>query len=291
MLSLVVQSIIKQPLALAEHLRALYPASSQNTVKKLLEHGRVKVNGAITRLGKTRLYAGDRVEIGAKAFVKRLPDDLEILYEDEHLLVINKNANLLTVATEKEKQATAYAYLYDYVKAQKPMNKIFIVHRLDKKASGILAFARSEAVKRKLQAQFETHDIDRAYIAIVQGRVKDESGSVQNYLAENRAYKVYVTDDDKTGKLAITHYHVRRRVAGYTWLEITTETGRKHQIRVHLAGLGHPVIGDKEYGSTKNPLQRLGLHASRLGFVHPVTGKKMAFEADAPAAFRKMFAR
>jgi 23S rRNA pseudouridine1911/1915/1917 synthase len=285
------QSIIKQPVTLAEHLGALYPASSKNTVKKLLEHGRVKVNGAITRFGKTQLRAGDRVEIGAKAFVKRLPDDLEILYEDEHLLVINKNANLLTVATDKEKQATAYAYLYDYVKAQKPMNKIFIVHRLDKKASGILVFARSETVKRKLQAQFETHDIDRTYIAIVQGRVKDESGTVKNYLAENRAYKVYVTDDDKTGKLAITHYHVRRRVAGYTWLEITTETGRKHQIRVHLAGLGHPVIGDKEYGSTKNPLQRLGLHASRLGFVHPETGKKMAFEAEAPAAFRKMFGR
>jgi 23S rRNA pseudouridine1911/1915/1917 synthase len=291
MLSLGVQSIIKQPLALAEHLRALYPASSKNAVKKLLEHGRVKVNGAITRLGKIQLRAGDRVEIGAKAFVKRLTDDLEILYEDEHLLVINKNAKLLTVATEKEKQATAYAYLYDYVKAQKPGNKIFIVHRLDKKASGILVFARSEAVKRKLQAQFETHDIDRTYIAIVQGRVKDESGTVQNYLAENRAYKVYVTDDDKEGRLAVTHYHVRRRVAGYTWLEITTETGRKHQIRVHLAGLGHPVIGDKEYGSAKNPLQRLGLHASRLGFVHPVTGKKMAFEAEAPAAFRKMFAR
>jgi len=291
MLSLGVQSIIKQPLSLAEHLRALYPASSQNTVKKLLERGRVKVNGAITRLGKTRLHAGDRVEIGEKIFVKRLPNDLEILYEDGHLLVINKNANLLTVATEKEKEATAYAYLYDYVKTQKPENKIFIVHRLDKKASGILVFARSEAVKRKLQAQFETHDIDRAYIAIVQGRVKDESGTVKNYLAENRAYKVYVTDDDKTGKLAMTHYHVRRRIAGYTWLEITPESGRKHQIRVHLAGLGHPVIGDKEYGGAKNPLNRLGLHANRLGFVHPVTGKKMTFEVEAPPAFRKMFAR
>jgi len=291
MLSWGVQSIIKQPLSLAEHLRVLYPASSQNTIKKLLERDRVKVNGIITRLGKTRLHAGDCVEIGAKIFVKRLPDDLEILFEDEHLLVINKNANLLTIATEKEKEATAYAYLYDYVKAQKPENKIFIVHRLDKKASGILVFARSEAVKRKLQAQFETHDIDRAYIAIVQGRVKDESGTVQNYLAENRAYKVYVTTDEKRGKLAITHYRVCKRVAGYTWLEIKTQTGRKHQIRVHLAGLGHPIIGDKEYGSTKNPLQRLGLHASRLGFVHPATGKKMTFEVDAPPAFRKMFAR
>ncbi|MGH7457106.1 MAG: RluA family pseudouridine synthase, partial [bacterium] len=226
-----------------------------------------------------------------KVFVKSLPQNLDILYEDEHLLVINKKANLLTIATEKEKEETAYAYLYDYVKAQKLENKIFIVHRLDKKASGVLVFARSEEIKKKLQAQFETHDIDRVYIAIVEGRVKDESGTVQNYLAENRVYKVYVTDDAKVGKWAITNYRVEKRTAGYTWLEVTMQTGRTHQIRVHLAGLGHPVIGDKEYGSKKNPLQRLGLHASRLGFTHPATGEKMTFEVDAPPAFRKMFSR
>jgi 23S rRNA pseudouridine1911/1915/1917 synthase len=283
------QSFAKQSISLFDHLHSLYPTSSKNALKKLLEHGRVKVNGVITRIGKTLLQAGDRVEIGEKVFVKTLPQNLEILYEDEHLLVINKKANLLTIATEKEKEETAYAYLYDYVKVQKPDNKIFVVHRLDKKASGILVFARSEEVKQKLQAQFEKHDIERVYIAIVEGRVKDESGTVQNYLAENRAYKVYVSDDKQVGKLSITHYRVEKRTAGYTWLEITTQTGRKHQIRVHLAGLGHPVIGDKEYGSMKNPLNRLGLHASRLGFVHPVTGKKMTFEVDAPPAFGKMF--
>jgi 23S rRNA pseudouridine1911/1915/1917 synthase len=292
-----VQSFVKQSNSLAAHLRALYPASSKNTLKKLLEHDRVKVNGVVTRLGKSLLQPGDRVEIGEKVFVGRLRDDLEILYEDEHLLVINKEANLLTIATESEKEATAYAHLYDYVKAQKPENKIFVVHRLDKRASGVLVFARSEEVKRKLQAQFEKHDIDRAYVAIVEGRVKDETGTVQNYLAENRAFKVYVTDNEKggtsgeRGKLAITDYAIKKRTAGYSWLEVTTRTGRKHQIRVHLAGLGHPIIGDREYGSKKNPLQRLGLHACRLGFVHPITEKRMSFEVDAPPAFRKLFAR
>ena len=282
-------STIKHPTSLAEHLRALYPVSSNNSIKKLLEHDRVRLNGVIVRIGKTQLQPGDRVAIGEKVFVKRLPAELDILHEDDHVLVINKTANLLTIATEKEKEETVYAYLSAYVKAQKPENKIFVVHRLDKKASGILVFARSEEVKQKLQAQFERHDIDRVYIAIVEGRVKDESGTVQNYLAENRAYKVYVTDDEQAGKLAITNYRIEKRTAGYTWLEITTQTGRKHQIRVHLAGLGHPIIGDKEYGSKKNPLQRLGLHASRLCFVHPVTGKKLSFEVDAPPAFRKMF--
>ena len=305
------QSIVKKSSMLTEHLRTLYPSSSGNSLKKLLEHDRVKVNGAITRIGKTVLHPGDRVEVNRKAFEKRLHEDIDILYEDEHLLVINKKEKLLTIATEREKEKTAYAFLYGYIKRQKPENKIFIVHRLDMKASGILVFARSEDVKRKLQTQFREHSFDREYIAIVEGKMKEDRGTVQNYLAENRAYKVYVTDAPSQteaepssksprgvsqstnranqGRLAISTYRVRRRTPSYTWVEVNTRTGRKHQIRVHLAGLGHPIIGDKEYGSKKNPLNRLGLHANRLGFVHPITGKKMLFEVDAPPAFRKMF--
>jgi 23S rRNA pseudouridine1911/1915/1917 synthase len=304
------QSTVKKSSTLTEYLRTLYPSSSGNTLKKLLEHDRVKINGAIARIGKTVLHPGDLVEVNRKAFEKRLHQDIDLLYEDEHLLVIHKKENLLTIATEREKEKTAYAYLYGYVKRQKPENKIFIVHRLDMKASGILVFARSEEVKRKLQAQFHEHSIDRQYIAIVEGRMKEDRGVVQNYLAENRAYKVYVTDAPSPadaapsprsrgaspaanrvnpGRLAISDYRVRRRGSKYSWVEVTTRTGRKHQVRVHLAGLGHPIIGDKEYGSTKNPLNRLGLHASRFGFVHPITGKKMMFEVDAPPSFRKMF--
>jgi 23S rRNA pseudouridine1911/1915/1917 synthase len=304
------QSIVKKASTLAEHLRALYPASSGNAIKKLLEHDRVKVNGVTARIGKTALRPGDRVEVQRKAFEKRLHEDIDLLYEDEHILVIHKKENMLTIATEREKKKTAYAYLYGYVKRQKPENNIFIAHRLDRKASGLLVFARSEEAKRKLQAQFHDHTVDRQYIAVVEGRMKGESGAVQNYLAENRAYKVYVTDDPQatqtgphksrqiegraprqSGKLAISTYRVCKRSSKYTWVEVTTRTGRKHQVRVHLAGLGHPIIGDKEYGSVKNPLNRLGLHASRLGFVHPITGKKLVFEVDAPLAFRKMFAR
>jgi len=302
--------MIKNSSTVAEHLRALYPHSSKNTIKKLIEHDRVKVNGAIVRIGKTVLHPGDRVEVNRKAFEKRLHEDIDILFEDEHLLVIHKKEKLLTIATEREKEKTAYAYLYGYVKRQKPENKIFIVHRLDMKASGILVFARSEDVKRKLQTQFREHSIDREYIAIVEGKMKEDRGTVQNYLAENRAYKVYVTDAPSQneaapslksrgvsqstnranqGRLAISTYRVRRRTSSYSWVEVNTRTGRKHQIRVHLAGLGHPIIGDKEYGSKKNPLNRLGLHANRLGFVHPITGKKMMFEVDAPPLFRKMF--
>lgn len=285
------KSTVKQSLTLIEHLGVLHPGASKNSLKKLLEHDRVKVNGVVVRLGKTVLQAGDRVEIGAKVFTKRLHKELDILFEDEHLLVIHKKHNLLTIATEHEKEKTVYAYLYAHIKSLNPENKIFIVHRLDRDASGLLVFARTDSAKRKLQAQFREHKIERAYIAIVEGKVKDKTGVIQNYLGQNRALKVYAAKDEQHGKLAITHYQVQRRIAKYTWLEVKTQTGRKHQIRVHLAGLGHPIIGDKEYGSTRNPINRLGLHANKLGFVHPATGKKMSFEVEAPLAFRKMFAQ
>lgn len=284
------QTTVKHTLTLADYLRALHPDTSKNAHKKLLEHDRVKVNGVVVRLGKTLLQPGDRVEISRKMFRQRLHPELDILYEDEHLVVLHKKQNLLTIATEKEREKTVYAYLASHVKNQNPDNKIFIVHRLDRDASGLLVFARSETVKRKLQEQFRSHATTRGYIALVEGRVQPESGTLENHLAENRAYKVYVTGNARHGKLAVTHFRVVRRVAKYSWLEIKTETGRKHQIRVQLAAFGHPLIGDKEYGSTRNPLNRLGLHAHLLGFEHPVTGRQMKFEVEAPLPFRRMFA-
>jgi len=283
------QFTVKQPGTLAACLQAKYPESSKSAIRKWLEHDRVKVNGNMAHNGRAALRPGDRVEVLRKVFARHLGTGIDILHEDNDVLVIHKKENLLTIATEREKEATVYAYLYSYVKRQKAENKIFVVHRLDKKASGVLVFARSEAVKRMLQAQFHSHTIDRQYVAVVEGRMRDDHGTVQNFLAENRAYKVYVTEDPAAGKMAITKYRVRRRSSKYSLVEIQTLTGRKHQIRVHLAGLGHPIIGDKEYGSTKNPLNRLGLHAHRLGFVHPVSGRKLKFEVDAPVSFRRIF--
>ena len=296
-------SIINNPTTLGAQLDALYPQSSKNTIKKLLANGRVRVNGEPVKIAKTALSAGDRLEVTRKVFERSLNADLDLLYEDPHILVINKQENLLSIATEKEKEKTAYSFLYSYVKNQKPENRIFVVHRLDQRASGVLVFARTPEAKENLQAQFKKHSVERQYLAIVEGSVHDESGTIENYLAQNRANKVYVTHSASFGlpkaghskawplggKLAITEYRVRKRSSKYTLLDVTTRTGRKHQIRVQLAGIGHPIIGDREYGSVKNPLQRLGLHAFRLGFVHPVTRKKMNFEVEAPPGFRSMF--
>jgi 23S rRNA pseudouridine1911/1915/1917 synthase len=213
------------------------------------------------------------------------PNSIKVLYEDQEIIVIEKPAGLLTMATEKEKHRTVYAILYDHVKKQRPPEKIFIVHRLDREASGLLVFAKQEAAKFNLQQQFRQHSAGRIYTAVVEGRFKPEEQTIQTFLAENSIHRCYSTPDAARGKLSVTHIHVLARAQHYTLLEAILETGRKHQIRVHLSEQGHPIAGDKVYGSQTNPLHRLALHASQLKFRHPRTGKKLEYCSPLPAAF------
>jgi 23S rRNA pseudouridine1911/1915/1917 synthase len=213
------------------------------------------------------------------------PTSIKVLYEDEEIIVIEKPAGLLTMATEKEKHRTVYAILYDHVKKQRPPEKIFIVHRLDREASGLLVFAKQEAAKFNLQQQFRQHSAGRIYTAVVEGRIKLEEQTIQNYLAENSIHRCYSTPDAVRGKLSVTHLHVLARAQHYTLVEAILETGRKHQIRVHLSEQGHPIAGDKAYGSQTNPIHRLALHASQLNFRHPRTGKKLEYYSPLPVSF------
>jgi 23S rRNA pseudouridine1911/1915/1917 synthase len=190
-----------------------------------------------------------------------LPVDLDrirILFEDETILVVDKPAGLLTIATETEKENTLYAALRARASRKHPQEKIFIVHRLDREASGLLVFAKTVEAKENLQNQFKDHTAGR---------------------------RVYSTRKKTEGKLAITHVHVVKRGPKTTLLEVRLETGRKHQIRVHLAELGHPIIGDKIYGSRSSPIRRLALHGENLSFRHPSTGKRVEFESRCPTAF------
>jgi RluA family pseudouridine synthase len=164
---------------------------------------------------------------------------------------------------------------------------VYIVHRLDKFVSGLLVFAKSERVQAALRRLFEAHDIDRRYWAIVEGRVHGDSGTIRSHLAEDRSLRMRSTTDTSQGKHAVTHYRVLRRFPRLTALEITLETGRKNQIRAHLSELGHPVAGDRAYGSTVDPLGRMGLHAFRLGFEHPIRKVQLRFETEAPPEFRR----
>lgn len=207
-------------------------------------------------------------------------DKLDIIYEDKNILVVNKPAHMLCVQTDKGVSVTLYNKVYEYL--HKKNQKVFIVHRLDKDTSGIVLFAKNEDLKNKLQDNWNELVKVREYYAIVEGSVKEDKQTIKQYLKENKQLKTYVAKD---GKLAITHIEVLKRSKNYSILKVLIETGRKNQIRVALESIGHPIIGDSKYGSTKNPLRRMCLHASKLVIVNPNTHKEMEFMCNIPKEF------
>ncbi len=271
--------------SILETLKLLVPGASSRTLRQMLSHGRITVNGEVCKVANTQVRSGDKIEIGSRKVLPKLPAGLEILYEDDDILVVQKPSGLLTVATLDERERTVYAFLKQCVKTVNPKNKIFIVHRLDKFASGVLVFARSENVKDALQKLFSKHEIERKYWAIVEGRVEKNQGTIRSSLAEDRSLRMHSTKDETHGKYSVTHFRVLRRFPGLTALEVTLETGRKNQIRVHLSEMGHPIAGDRAYGSVKDPLGRLGLHAFCLGFNHPTKRIPVLFQTAPPPEF------
>lgn len=212
---------------------------------------------------------------------------LAILHEDEDILVVDKPAGLLTIATERERSRTAYAALTGHVRENAgPRARIFIVHRLDRDTSGVLVFAKHEEAKRFLQGHWE--ETKKIYLAIVHGRPEKRSGTISTRLVENRVHRVYSTPDPARGRPARTAYRVLRETKRFALLEIDLVTGRKNQIRVHLADIGHPVVGDRKYGRPKDVHTRLALHAGSLTLPHPGTGVLLTFRAPLPAYFGRL---
>jgi tRNA pseudouridine32 synthase/23S rRNA pseudouridine746 synthase/23S rRNA pseudouridine1911/1915/1917 synthase len=219
---------------------------------------------------------------------RHLPRGLSILYEDRDILVVDKPAGLLTIATDDEKERTAYHHLTEYVRKgqARSRNRIFIVHRLDRETSGVLVFAKTEDAKFTLQEHWE--ETEKTYLAVVPGHLTKHEGVIESYLTENTVHVVYSTNNPEKGKWSRTAYRVLRETKEHSLLEVDLLTGRKHQIRVHLANIGHPVVGDKKYGPTKEGHARLLLHAYRLSFPHPFTGRRLQFEAKVPSHFYKL---
>lgn len=216
---------------------------------------------------------------------KYVPAGIEILHEDRDLLVISKAAGLLTVDDGRDSR-TAYSALTHYVKKgqTKSRNRLFIVHRLDRDTSGLLIFAKNEEAKTKLQQSWDT--TEKIYRAIVDGRPDPPDGKVQSFLTENSALRVFSTKDGRIGKLSVTDYKTIKPIGtDRTLVELKILTGRKHQIRVHMADLGHPVVGDSKYGQRIKGLKRIALHAYKLSFAHPFSGENLTFEASVPANF------
>lgn len=264
-------------------LHALFPGTSGRRLKQWLERGRVRVNGAVVRRGDTVVRPADRVELGPPPPAP-IPAPLRLVHEDADLLVIDKPPGLLTVADLSERERTAYRLLRDWMEGREA-GRIFIVHRLDRETSGLLVVARNFKAKTALQEQFRIRTPERVYVARVEGAVHDTTGTLRSRLTEDRSLRVRPTRDTRRGREAITHYRVLEREQDTTLLELTLETGRRGQIRAQLGALGHPIVGDRAYGSRRDPLGRVCLHASRLGFTHP-GGRRVVFESPPPSRFR-----
>lgn len=269
----------KETLPLLDALAKLSPESSRTTLRSWLKEGRVTVDGQVVKIGNTPVHKEQEIALGQKK--KIIPGNVHILYEDPHIIVIEKPEGLLSVATAFEKGETAHAIL----KAAFRPRRVHVVHRLDQDTSGVMIFALTEEARDELKKTFEKHAIERAYSAIVEGILKPAKGTWQSYLYEDGAYVVHPTNDPDKGELAITHFEVVNTSKRHSWIDVRLETGKKNQIRVHCQIAGHPVVGDKKYGAKANPVKRLCLHARLLAFSHPITKKEMRFESPVPEIF------
>ena len=281
--------VVAERRQLLDALAAMFPESSKTTLRQMLQTGRVRVNGEIEKNARRELEEDDTVDVADKAVHRNLPEGLAILHEDNDVIVVLKAHGLLTVATERERDSTAQAYLNVYLGQKKGEERIQVVHRLDRETSGVLIFAKNAYAREQLKEQFAAHTTERVYIAVIEGRMDPEAGTFSSYLRERRDLKMQSVAEHPDAKFAVTHYRTIESNDRYSMLEVTLETGRKNQIRTHLSEAGHPVLGDRMYGSTVNPIGRLALHAKLLGFDHPVTRKHMVFTAPVPKAFRGVF--
>ncbi len=282
---------VQEPAELLSFILAGWPEVKRTKLKALLKHQSILVNGRATSQFNHVLRRGDVVSVQNAQHARPkvvLPQGMKVYFEDEHLIVIDKPADLLTIASEGEKQKTAYFYLTDYVKKgdEESKDRIWIVHRLDRETSGLMVFAKTIEVKRALQEHWD--EGEKKYEAVVDGVLKQDEGTFDSHLDETNPYRVRSAPPSEATRHAITHYKVIKRAPGRALVGLTLQTGRRHQIRVHLADAGCPIIGDEKYQARSNPARRLGLHACSLKFKHPVTGEEMKFESPLPKDLAKI---
>ena len=275
---------------LLEFLYESFPDRSRKSIKSLLGQKQIMIrNQIVTRFDYPLAPGMDVIILKKKPSPDMTLRNLNLLYEDEYLLVIEKSAGLLSVATAKENEETAFSILKRYVKKSHHRAELHIVHRLDRDTSGIMMFTKTKEIQKKLQDNWETAVTKRIYYAVVEGHVQNAEGEIVSCLKENKALMMYSSKTPGDGQKAVTRYRVLKSNARYSLLEVSLQTGRKNQIRVHLQDIGHSIAGDKKYGAATDPLGRLGLHAGILEFFHPVTGKCMHFETPVPAIILTLF--
>lgn len=262
---------------------------SRNKVKRMLANKVVSVDGKRTTQFDFALQPGMMVEIGKPTARERFQNPkLKIVYEDKYIVVIDKHEGLLTNSPTKEKD-TAQGILNEYFIATQQRCRAHTIHRLDRDTSGLMLFAKSKDIALKFEENWKETVYDRRYVAVVCGEMEKQSGSIESWLKDNKAFITYSSPTDNGGKFAQTYYETLIVNKKYSLVELTLQTGRKNQIRVHMADIGHPVVGDVKYGNGDNSLGRLCLHAFKLCFHHPFKDKDIEFETPFPAVFEKPF--
>lgn len=260
---------------------------SRNRVKALLTNRVVLVDNKITTHPLTELVPGQLVQLDrSKHKMAFRSKDIDIVYEDPYLLVVDKRPGLLSMSNNT-RQETVQTVLNRYLEKGGGRNTSHLVHRLDRDTSGLMVYAKDVQTQQTLIRGWQELVTDRRYIALVSGELEKPDGVVRSWLTEDKRFIIHSSKVDNGGQYAVTHYHLLEKGNGYSLVELELETGRKNQIRVHMADLGHPVVGDHKYGSEDDSIRRLGLHAYMLCFRHPVTGKYLRFETPVPECFER----
>lgn len=262
---------------------------SKTKVKATLKNSGVKVNGKFRTQFDFPLHDGDRVSVSKSKKNNTFHSKfIKLVYEDQYLVVIEKNVGILSMAAGHS-TLNVKTVLDDYFRRTRQHCTAHVVHRLDRDTSGLMIYAKDMQTEQILEHDWHNIVYDRRYVAVVSGEMEDDEGTIANWLKDNRAYITYSSSVDNGGKYAVTHFRVLDRTASHSLVEYRLETGRKNQIRVHSADMGHPVCGDVKYGNGDNPIGRLCLHAYILCFYHPINHRRMEFETEIPSSFRQLF--
>jgi 23S rRNA pseudouridine1911/1915/1917 synthase len=257
---------------------------SRNAIKSLLAHKQVKINGRTISLFNHELNPGDIVTIhkASHAHAPKRLNKLTIVYEDEYLVVVDKEAGLLSIATDREKRETAYSIVSDYLKLKDKEARVFVLHRLDRETSGLMMFAKTADIQEIMQKNWDNLIQARSYTAVIEGHLSPAKGTVVSWLTEDKNLVMHSSAKDNGGQKAVTHYRTLRTSRKFSMLQLVLETGRKNQIRVHMQHIGHPIVGDKKYGSKIGTIKRMALHAHELCFVHPATNELLELKSPVP---------
>lgn len=278
-----------EPIQLLDFLLDKQVRKSRNAIKSLLAHKQIKVNGKMVTQYNHELNAGDWVEImkfDQSRKEKRLKGS-KIVFEDDNIIIVDKDAGFLSVSTDREKQLTVYSMLNEYVKKKGKNERVFVLHRLDREVSGFLIFARTAELQEIFQRNWDNLVKDYAYTAIVEGKL-ERNGTITSWLTENKNFVMHSSSTDNGGLKSITHYKVIKTAGRYSQVDFTLETRRKNQIRVQMQQIGHPIVGDKKYGASGKPIKRIALHAGSLTLKHPITGELLEFKSPIPKVMQQL---